>query len=101
MRKLWDWFRGTSHVWIEMEVIDRVECAYRKVHIRPFGGIYAYHYESIQHGTIRLTADGKGTCDTGYTKILRWMPANNRPLRAKYQMALVMGEVDRKWEGDK
>ena len=101
MRRLWNWFRGTNKVWIEMRVIDHVELIKRLVYVHPFGGLYAYQYDALRHGLITLTADGKGTCNTGYTEILRWASVGNRPLRAKYQMALAIGEIDRKWKGDR
>ena len=101
MRKLWNWFRGTNKVWIEMKVVGKVKLIHRRVHVHPFAGIYAWRYDEIGHGMIRLFANGKGTCDTRYTEILRWIPASHRSLHAKYKIALAIGEIDRKWEGDK
>jgi hypothetical protein len=100
MRKLWDWFRGTNKVWIEIKKFDQTEIITRRVHVRPFGGLVTSYYNFIGEGEIVLNAHG-GTCDRPYIQILRWAAVNHRPLKPALQLALAVGEVDRKWEGDK
>jgi len=97
---MWDWLFGTKRVWIEIKKFDDLEIITRTLSIKPFGGVYTIYYDCITEGKIELFPDGKGKCDRDYIEILRWAPLHHRKLRAKYQVALTMGALDKKWPGD-